>query len=158
MTVHLIRVDERLIHGQVVIGWGSHLVPDRYVVVDDQVAASDWEQELYALGLPDGVTAEFESVEDARAALIEWQESTSRIVILLRDIDTLRRMAEGNDLIGLPVNLGGIHYGPGRAQVLSYLYLDDEDRQRLMALRAQGIKISARDLPGSKEVRLEALL
>ena len=53
MTVVLYRIDERLIHGQVVIGWGTQLHPDSYLVVDDALAASDWEQELYVLGLPE---------------------------------------------------------------------------------------------------------
>jgi len=158
MPIQLIRVDERLIHGQVVIGWGSQLEPDRYIVVDDDVARSDWEQELYGLGLPEGVVSEFSSVEDARVAIDSWHESATRTVVLIRDIATLRRFAEGNELVGLPVNLGGIHHGPGRTQVLSYLYLDEDDRRRLRALQAQGIKLSARDLPGSKEVALNTLL
>ena len=46
VPIVLFRVDERLIHGQVVIGWGHELRPERYVVVDDDLAESPWEQEL----------------------------------------------------------------------------------------------------------------
>src|SRR5690606_7517584 len=70
----LYRVDERLIHGQVVIGWGSQLKPGRYLVVDDAVAGSDWEQELYVLSLPEGTGAEFVSVAEARTRLPGWKE------------------------------------------------------------------------------------
>jgi PTS system mannose-specific IIB component/fructoselysine and glucoselysine-specific PTS system IIB component len=59
MPIVLHRIDERLIHGQVVVGWGSQLHPDRIVVVDDDLSASTWEQELYVLGLPPEITAEF---------------------------------------------------------------------------------------------------
>ena len=47
MPIVLFRVDERLIHGQVVVGWGSKLRPDRFLVVDAALATSEWEQELY---------------------------------------------------------------------------------------------------------------
>ena len=53
MAIVLFRVDERLIHGQVVVGWGTRLHPNRIVVVDDDLAVSPWEQDLYTLGLPD---------------------------------------------------------------------------------------------------------
>jgi mannose/fructose/N-acetylgalactosamine-specific phosphotransferase system component IIB len=52
MPIVLFRVDERLIHGQVVVGWGGPLHADRIVVVDDAIAGSPWEQELYCLGVP----------------------------------------------------------------------------------------------------------
>jgi PTS system mannose-specific IIB component/fructoselysine and glucoselysine-specific PTS system IIB component len=44
MSIVLFRVDERLIHGQVVVGWGAELHPDRIIVVDDEIAHSQWEQ------------------------------------------------------------------------------------------------------------------
>ncbi len=59
MPVVLYRIDERLIHGQVVMGWGPQLGVEHYVVVDDELATSEWEQDLYRLGLPDATTADF---------------------------------------------------------------------------------------------------
>ena len=52
MTLELYRIDDRLIHGQVVVGWGQPLDIDFIVLVDDTVATSDWEQELYRMGVP----------------------------------------------------------------------------------------------------------
>jgi PTS system mannose-specific IIB component/fructoselysine and glucoselysine-specific PTS system IIB component len=48
----LYRIDDRLIHGQVVVGWGQPLDLKFIVLVDDTVASSDWEQELYRMGVP----------------------------------------------------------------------------------------------------------
>ncbi len=62
------RVDERLIHGQVVVGWGSQLRPDRYLVVDQLLATSEWEQELYTLGVPERIGVEFLAPGPAREA------------------------------------------------------------------------------------------
>lgn len=158
MPIQLFRVDERLIHGQVVIGWGSHLAPQRYAIVDDDVAESEWEQELYALGLPVDTDVEFVTVDQAGQRIPEWRSSSVKTVVLARDLRTVHRLAEGGHLEGVPVNLGGIHHGPGRTQVLSYIYLDDEDRRRIRALTDMGVAVTARDLPGSRKVGAESLL
>ena len=52
MAVLLHRIDDRLIHGQVVIGWGRPLGAQFVALVDDQVAGSDWERYLYRMGVP----------------------------------------------------------------------------------------------------------
>ena len=54
MPIELYRIDDRLIHGQVVVGWGQPLSLRFIVLVDDEVASSDWEQELYRMGVPPG--------------------------------------------------------------------------------------------------------
>jgi mannose/fructose/N-acetylgalactosamine-specific phosphotransferase system component IIB len=158
MSILLYRVDERLIHGQVVIGWGNQLHPTRYLVVDDLLVESDWEQELYLLGLPGGEEVTFVSVDEARERLGEWMEDPVRSILLTRDVNTMLRLAEGGRLVGQTVNLGGIHHIPGREQVLPYLYIDEPLRKSLRSLEEHGVAVSARDLPGSPGVPLKTLL
>lgn len=158
MPIVLYRVDERLIHGQVVVGWGAHLHPDRIVVVDDELARSPWEQELYSLGLPPAVRAEFEPVDRARDLIDEWRRSPVRTLLLTRDVATMRRLGEGGLLRDEEVNIGGIHFAPGRRAVLPYVYLSDEDRAQLRRLADEGAFISARDLPSSRGIGLPDLL
>lgn len=158
MPIVLLRVDERLIHGQVVVGWGSQLHPDRIVVVDDEIAASEWEQELYLLGLPPGVQAEFDSVAAARARIERWRDGPDRVLLLTRDLDSMARLAEHDVLQGAEINLGGIHYAPGRTAVLPYLYLSDDERRVAEDLAGHGVVVSARDLPGARRVRLAEIL
>ncbi len=158
MTIVLYRVDERLIHGQVVLGWGNQLRPDRYIVVDDELAVSEWEQELYRLGA-DPAEVVFTGVEQARARLGEWREEPTRSIVLTRDVAAMRRLAAGGRLRGEKVNLGGLHHGPERDQVLSYLHLTAGDREALRALEEdEGVEVSARDLPDAHKVSLKSLL
>lgn len=158
MPILLYRVDERLIHGQVTVAWGARLQPELFVVVDAEVAGSDWEQELYLLGVPEGVRAIFVTPREAREKLPEWKESPHRIVLLARDVQTMVEVGEGGGLRGVSVNLGGIHFQAGREEVLPYIFLDEQDRANLEALRAAGAEVNARDLPGSSRVPLKALL
>ena len=158
MPIVLYRVDERLIHGQVVIGWGSQLQPDAYLVVDDALAQAGWEQDLYTLAVGEGTGVSFHTVEDARARLAEWEAAEEDTVLLTRDLDTMLRLARDRLLEGKAVNLGGIHHAEGRTRVRNYLWLDDQDRARVRSLEDEGAHVTGRDLPGSLKITLHDLL
>lgn len=157
MTVVLFRVDERLIHGQVVVGWGRRLEAARLVVVSDALAAAASEQEIYRTGLPKGIEADFWNEEVAAARLPELMDSDSRILVLTSDLATMWRLA----VAGVPiheVNVGGLHAASGRESVLPYVYLDPDDRQRVRDFEAAGVRVTAQDVPGAARVRLERVL
>lgn len=158
MSLVLLRVDERLIHGQVVVGWGSRLHPDAIVVVDDEIARSEWERELYAFGVPEGMAAEFFDVDDARRRIGEWRGEPRRIILLTRDVETMARLAEDGRLSGMSVNIGGLHAAPGRREALPYVHLGPTDEDALRRLADEGVEVEARDLPHTSPVPLEALL
>ena len=68
MPIVLFRVDDRLIHGQVVIGWGTPLGVDRIVLVDDQVSTSPWEQDLYRMAVTPEMDVRFVTIAEAATA------------------------------------------------------------------------------------------
>jgi mannose/fructose/N-acetylgalactosamine-specific phosphotransferase system component IIB len=158
MPIVLYRVDERLIHGQFVVGWGGPLNADRIVVVDDDIVASPWEQELYCLGVPAEIEARFVSVAEARRSIAAWHSAPHRSILLMRNIATLANVAAGGTLAGLEVNLGGIHHAAGRQRVLPYLFLRSEEREELERIeKDEGVRLSAQDLPSGRSVPLEQL-
>ena len=65
MAIHLYRIDDRLIHGQVVVGWGQPLNARFLILVDDLVASSDWEKELYRMAVPPEMDSYFANVHTA---------------------------------------------------------------------------------------------
>ena len=159
MPILLYRVDERLIHGQVVLGWGMRLRPACYLVVDDEVASSPWEQELYLLGLPDGeVDALFVTVSEARNRLADWRADDRPYILLTRGISAMRELAREGRMLETRVNLGGIHHSGGKQRMLPYLHLDAGDMQLLEELAGEGSEIFAQDLPTSAPIPLSDLL
>ena len=80
-----------------------------------------------------------------------------RSILLTKDTGTMRRLAEGGVMRGDSVNLGGLRHGPGRAEVLTYLHLSEEDLADLEAMAAEGVEVTARDLPDTHKVALESL-
>ncbi|CAN5762519.1 PTS sugar transporter subunit IIB [soil metagenome] len=158
MPIVLFRLDERLIHGQVVVGWGERMNFDRFIVVDDELSESLWEQELYCLGVPSSADAVFVDVATAKDSLSEWKDDPRRLVILIRNVETLARLGEGDRLRGLEINLGGVHHAPGRELLLPYLFLSHAELDSLRKVEQAGSRVVARDLPGARSVPLSDLL
>jgi PTS system mannose-specific IIB component/fructoselysine and glucoselysine-specific PTS system IIB component len=156
LPIVLLRVDERLIHGQVVIGWATQLRPDRYIVVDDELATSRWEQDLYRLGAA-GVDVGFQSTAEASKHLDEWRTDPRRTILLTRDVGTMRRLAETGALRGESVVVGGVHHAPGREEALTYVHLTEKELGDLEAIEAAGAVVAARDLPEAPRVDLELI-
>ncbi|NNF26467.1 MAG: PTS sugar transporter subunit IIB [Gemmatimonadetes bacterium] len=158
MGIALLRVDERLIHGQVVIAWGNHLRSRRYVVLDDDLADSDWEQELYGLAVPPNAEARFHKLSEAPEVLDELRSDSTISVVLFRDLAAAVSLPTDAWEEGDALNLGMLHHKAGTSEVRSYLHLDAADRTAVSTLVERGVRVYGRDLPSSSSVSVAELL
>ena len=156
MTIVLNRIDDRLIHGQVVVGWGQPLDVKFIVLVDDAVAESDWEQELYRMGVPPEIEVRFHSAEGAVAHLDGYRTEARPGILVTGDIATMRYLVQHGGV--RDVNIGGIHHRAGRTQHLRYVFLTPEEQAALRDLAAHGAVVTAQDVPAARAVPLEELL
>lgn len=153
MSIALYRIDDRLIHGQVVVGWGKRLNVGFIVLVDDAVRATAAEQELYRMGVSPDIELVFASSAEAGARLPEWDRDPRVGILLVGDIDTIARLASTSP--GLRrINVGGLHHRPGRSERLRYVYLSDAEAAQLRALAAAGVEVTAQDVPTARPVPL----
>ncbi len=157
MAIELYRVDDRLIHGQVVVGWGQPLDLQFIVLVDDEVAASDWEQELYRMGVPPEMHVYFDSVQMAAEAFGTYLADSRPGLLLTADIETMMRLVEATDRIPA-VNIGGIHHRAGRTQRLRYVFLSPGEEELLRQLSRRGVIVTAQDVPGARPLALDEVL
>ena len=157
MSVVLCRVDDRLIHGQVVVGWGQALQLERIVLADDEVARSDWEQDLYRMAVPAGLEVVFLTVAAAAQRLAEWSRDSHRTAVLVGSIDAAGQLFHADPQVARRINLGGIHHRPGRTERLPYVYLTDDEQRQLVQLAGEGAQITGQDLPSTAPVPLEEL-
>lgn len=157
MPIVLARVDDRLIHGQVVIGWGRSLGLERIILVDDDVAANDWEQDLYRMAVPDGMAVAFATTDEASSALPAWQDSPLKAAVLTGNLATMARLHDAAPDILRRINLGGIHHQPGRSERLPYVYLSDAELAELRAMAADGATVTAQDVPTAVPLPLSAI-
>lgn len=158
MSVLLYRVDDRLVHGQVVIGWGRPLSAERVILIDDAVAESSWEQDLYRMAAPDGLDVNFVTLAEAETSLPRWAGESIRTIVLTGDLATMTTLQHAHPTLVTAINLGGIHHQPGRTEKLRYLYIGPEEQASLSALQQSGANVTAQDLPTSPAVDLRDLL
>jgi len=157
VSIVLCRVDDRLIHGQVVIGWGRQLDLQRVVLVDDVVAGNSWEQDLYRMAVPDGLRVQFATVDDAIAALPEWHADPTKTAILTGNVHTMAQLHHAHAGAMHRINLGGVHHQPGRHERLPYLYLTDDELATLREMAEEGAKVTAQDVPTAPAVSLGSI-
>ncbi|HJQ19172.1 MAG TPA: PTS sugar transporter subunit IIB [Gemmatimonadaceae bacterium] len=156
MTLVLCRIDDRLIHGQVVVGWGQPLDVGFIVLVDDEVARSEWEQELYRMGAPPEMQIHFYSVESAPAAIPPFQHDERAGILLTGNVDAMLALVANAGI--REVNVGGIHHRADRRQRLRYVFLSPQEEQVLKKMAALGASVTAQDVPSSRPVELDELL
>lgn len=157
MPIELYRIDDRLIHGQVVVGWGQPLELRFLVLVDDEVAVSEWEQELYRMGVPPEMRVEFVTVADAVSRHAQFAADAQVGMLLTGDIETMARLCAAIPSL-TRVNLGGVHHRAGRTQKLRYVFLTAAEEAMLRGMATAGVEITAQDLPAARIVTLENLL
>jgi mannose/fructose/N-acetylgalactosamine-specific phosphotransferase system component IIB len=144
----LVRIDDRLLHGQVVLGWGGRLSPRGYLIVDDEVARDAWEREAFRAAAPPEAPVAVLSV----AAFVREASAIrepDRTVVLLRGLHSLLPLIAAGFRPAGGVNLGGLHAGTRTRELLPYLHMTDEDRRVLDGLLEDGYPLYAQDLPTS---------
>lgn len=157
MSLLLIRVDDRLLHGQVTQGWGSALNPDRFVVANDAVAGDEWEREMYELSAPEGGVVSIVTIAETGERIREWVEAGEDILLLIENpSDALDLYRSG--LTFDELNMGGLHHRNGRKRILPYICLDRDDIEALTALRDHGVAVECADVPNSERKDLFACL
>jgi len=158
VSLVLYRIDDRLIHGQVVVGWGQPLDIRFIVLVDDEVARSEWEQELYRMGTPPEMDVYFHSVDDAAQALSKYREDERPGILLTGDVASMLRLVKQANSEVREVNVGGIHHRSDRKQRLRYVFLSPSEEQLLRELSDAGASVTAQDVPATHPVELSELL
>ena len=153
--ISLIRIDDRLVHAQVVIGWGRVLHPDRIVIADDDVAGSDWEQELYTAAMPPDIKISILSLEETVRRLEGGVFDSEKLIVIVRHPRSVLDLID----LGLEletVNVGGLHYAEGKEKILDNVYLDGGEKSALRELVIRGVTLEARALPESEPVILNS--
>jgi mannose/fructose/N-acetylgalactosamine-specific phosphotransferase system component IIB len=157
VSVELLRVDDRLVHGQVVEGWLKALRINHIVVASDAVEADETQKALYMLAVPHGVKLSCMSVVAAAQAWKTGIWKDDKVLILIATPQDVLRMLQNGAPIK-SVNVGGMHFREGRVQVLKAVSLDEQDVAVLQELAQARVILEARPLPLDEPINVAACL
>ena len=89
MPLSLIRIDDRLIHGQVVLGWSRVLKPDRIVVANDRIAKNAWERKFYTASVPPHIKVSFLTLDETAVELLNNLYKNESVLMLFESVEDL---------------------------------------------------------------------
>jgi PTS system mannose-specific IIB component len=152
----LIRIDDRLIHGQVVEGWVNFLKATRILVADDTVAANVLQRSIMELSVPQGLNVTIGGVEDICRQVRTPAFDAERVILLFSNpTDVLRALKAGLECRTL--NIGGMRYVPGKRKLLDVLAVDDVDLEALKEIVGRGIHVDIQTVPTRRPLPLETV-
>ncbi|MCX5779150.1 MAG: PTS sugar transporter subunit IIB [Elusimicrobia bacterium] len=157
MPIMLTRIDDRLIHGQVVEGWVKAIDVNHIIVISDEVANDKMQQALLSMAVPSSITVTVLSIDDAARVLQENKYAKDNLLLLLsRPADVVRLLYYGVAITS--VNLGGMHYSQGKTQLLRNLSVNEADVDALFAISAKGVELEGRILPRDERIDVIEIL
>ena len=155
----LIRIDSRLLHGQVATSWTKTVKPDRIIVVSDSVAKDKLRKNMIMQAAPPGVHANVVPIKK----MVEVSKDprfgdTHALVLFETPEDILKAVNAGLDLKGKTINVGSMAHKVGKVAVTKAVSLDQTDIDTYKELTKDGLKFDVKMLPSSSSDDISELL
>ncbi len=147
LQISLIRVDDRLIHGQVVVGWSKASRATRIVVADDEVAKNETQKTIMTYAAPRDVRVSILSIADAAEKLKTNGFPNDIILLLINSPISLLKLID-NGLTVKKVNIGNVRIAPGRTRLTKEVAATQEEIEAWKKIDGLGITLEAVWLPG----------
>ncbi|MCG8605242.1 PTS sugar transporter subunit IIB [bacterium] len=152
----MLRIDDRLIHGQVMVGWCPVVEPDHLILCNDEVANDEWSRQIYLDASQDYQTSICTLEETVSSVQSETGRRLRLFVVVESPKDVVRLLELG--LTITKVVVGGMHFQPGKRKIEDYLYVDDEDCQNFRILMEKNVQLEGKDVPTCKSFDVAARL
>ncbi len=156
MNVVLSRIDERLIHGQVMTRWIKGLFVKRILVIDDKIASDDFYKQVLTMSAPSGIELKCLSAEKAAKVLSENSDDVNTL-LLFKEIAMTKRLADAGYLVS-ELDIGNVGSSRIRKAVTKQVFMSDEEIQIAKDLNSRGMKIVIQMLPTDSAVDLMPLI
>ncbi|MDD2396856.1 MAG: PTS sugar transporter subunit IIB [Tissierellia bacterium] len=143
-----VRIDDRLLHGQVVVSWIPYLKVNEVVIADDEYANDEFMKELIKCSEPEGVTVHVKTIDETAALLNNDNEN--KILVLLRSIEGIKELVKKVKISN--INIGGVGAAEGRKRYYNSIHLSDNELSILKDIANDNIHVEVRILPKDKAI------
>jgi len=156
MSLRLVRIDDRLIHGQVVAVWLRALGAKRIVIVDDAFARDPFMSEVLTLAAPQGVPVEVHGVAEGAVRLIELARTSEPVMVLARSPRTILGLRQAGVPIEV-VDLGGMGSGPGRRRLHKTISVSPDELRELRELEQLGTRVEVQIVADDRPIPFRSI-
>lgn len=148
----LARVDDRLIHGQVMTAWIQYTGGNHIVIVDDVTAQDDFTKQIMQMAVPAGIKLDIYNVQEAPQKINANQ--TDKLIILAKTPQVFLQLIQAQ--VALPgVIIGGMGANKGRQKVYKNIFMNAAEKQAVQAIGAQGVEVKIQVIPDEKVLSIE---
>lgn len=155
--IKLVRVDHRLLHGQVVYRWLKALDVDCILIANDSVVKDDLRMSALRMAKPESCKIVFKSVDDSISALNSGVTDKYKLLVILESIEDAYKLAKGVTSIKY-INLGGAKIADGKKQISKAVFVSQDDINKIKELNADGVKQEIQMIPDDKPEDVMSLL
>lgn len=147
------RVDDRLIHGQIVVIWSKLIKYDILLVVDDVAASNPMMKSVLKMAAPNGTNPVIVTSEEFRGLLSSPEYASKSAFLIVKSFEMIKKLLECGAEIDA-VNLGNLGGKPGAKQLNRSTYLTPTDVSLIRELGARGIRLTNQMVPNDKQTDL----
>lgn len=140
------RIDNRLVHGQVIEGWLPYVSARHLVVANDAMAEDFLRQQITLLAVPETVETHFVTLQDLPSVL---QQCGDSVLVLFEDCHDARCASDAGVSMKT-LNIGNLHYGPGKKQLLPHVAVSEQDSADLRTMQKREVQLDFRCVPSEK--------
>lgn len=155
--VELVRVDERLLHGQVAVTWVNQVAPDSILVANDEIMDNEMAKMALKMVKPNGVKLAIRSIDGGAEVLNDPRAEKLKIFVIVKTIQDALRLVEKTNCIN-KVNIGGVKKKEGSKLVSAALYLNDDDLKALEELDCKVDYVEFRMIPADSPKSAKEIL
>ncbi len=149
MAIEVVRIDDRLIHGQIVQGWLKVIEVNKILLISDEVAGDKMQQILLSMAMPSNVQLVIKNIKDASYELSNDVYDKDKLMILFSNPQDIVKMLD-NGVKFKSINVGGMHFSHGKTQILKNLSVDKQDVISFLKLIENNIELESRILPADE--------
>ena len=153
MKISLARIDDRLIHGQVVTSWSKETRCEVILVVSDEVAADVMRKTLLEQVAPLGVKSSVMGVDKAIRVFNNPKYANVNAMLLFTNPTDVLRMVEGGVALK-SINIGGMSFKQGKKQITGSISVNDQDIESFKKLNKKGIELEIRKVSSDSKINL----
>lgn len=150
LQIKWVRIDSRLLHGQVAMAWSKEIRPDRIIVVSDNVAHDELRKNLITQAAPPGIKANVCPVSKLIEIAHDPRFSRTSALLLFEFPQDVVRVIEG----GVPldhINVGSMAHSAGKIAINGTVSIDADDARAFKALHDHGCKLGWQKVPADRE-------
>lgn len=154
-NIVLTRIDDRLIHGQVMTAWVKHTNATRIVIIDNFVAKDEFMKKVLTMAAPPGIVVEVFDLNQAIKNLSNLDDKVKeKIIILVKTPEILEQLIDGGIAID-EIVVGGMGAKPGRKRLYKNISISEDEKETFIRLIKKGVKVIIRIVPDERPVPIK---